>query len=383
MDEKWKDIGVRIAIVAGFVLAIIFIITLTTKSASAYTTTDENSYGEVWGNSFTAYAKWTFVASDTIDLKLLLNDDQVAKSYDSGSYSGESGWDYVRHSPVEDGKYTLQLWSRSQNTMIYSRSWTVPSLTIKMDVSPMNTDGDRIGTIGTTFIATLRFSTTSTPPDYYAFSGLMELNIAKNAGRHELNMDPIVFKQDIDNTVIVSKHYFEYIGKTETDYSNLLGAYITFGVTLPSKGNYTINAKFTEGATDFGANANPIWVDVVDQYQPQLDLLNGQLTICWKELNDTKAQLNTTMKGLDMANSNATASNDKIQDLEKKLDSTRTLAFDGIAIGAIGLILAIIGLVGFPMIKKMRERKNKDPSAQQIPQAQDNPPQVPPIPPQK
>lgn len=311
-----------------------------------------------WNNIFRVNVKWTYTSYDSITIKLFHNSIEIAK--DTG-YSGSSGNEYgeISDTPIKKGTYRVGLWSNIDNKEVYSKEWEIPKLQISLSVSPTN------GQIGTTFIATTTFSTGTNGPDCYYFSGNLEISTGS-----------ISFKQNIEGTIF-SSHYYPYFGITNYEIEPV---FTSTGFTFPSKGDYTISAKYTDSLTDITATSSS--VNVIDQYEPQINKANqelnetkDQLNKAKLELSDTKTQLdkinqelNETKKQLNNTNQELSKTN---EDLTNEIQISKQYAYIGICIGIIGMVIGIIGIIF--------GKKKQQPILQQYPT---QPPQYQPPPPQ-
>ena len=267
------------------------------------------------------------------------------------------------------------MWSSRDNRQVFTKSWVVPNLQIDLSVSPSS------GQIGTTFVATATISAGQNAPDDYSFSGALTFN----AGG-------IIFQQNIGG-LIYSKHYYDYW--KITDYS-IKPIFSATGFTFPSKGNYQVTAQYTDSITNISANA--VTVSMVDQYEPilndiQNELLNTkndlenvsnelmqtivelenvhgelnqtsadlaktktQLEKTKSDLNDTNAALNLVKLDLDNTKRQLANTNTNLNDTEERLTTTKKelndniqnakqFAYAGIALGIIGMIIGMVGII--------------------------------------
>jgi hypothetical protein len=330
-----------------------------------------DAISEVSGNTFTVIIEWTYTSYDNLELRLF--HDNILIATDRG-YSGFSGFDIgiVDFSPVQAGTYKIQLWSTTSNMQLYSKDWQVPQLQISLSVAPNS------GQIGTTFVATTTFSSSSSAPDIYSFSGSLEVNAGATT-----------FLQNVGGT-IYSDHYYKFFDLT--DYT-IKPVFTATGFTFPTKGNYVISAQYTDSLTNISATSATVAME--DQYAPRLsqleadlaqlesrstqletDLaqltaqfnteivrLNSEITKTRNDLNSTKSDLADTKASLDatkadlagtknqlsMTSNNLNETDNSLTDAKKdlndKIKSANNMAYAGIAVGVIGILFGLIGIV--------------------------------------
>ena len=364
----------RWLLLIGAIIGVIAILIILAPGKATATTTGEDASSEVWMNQFTVYAHWTYTSYDNIDIRLFHNNIDIADNNGNTGFSGtDSG--YVSFSPVQSGTYMVQLYSTRDNKQVFSKSWVVPNLGLDLSVSPTS------GQIGTTFVATATFSTGPDAPDDYSFSGALEFN----AGG-------ILFQQNIGGT-IYSVHYWDYLKESGNPTKPISSA---TGFTFPSKGNYMVIAQYTDSLTNISSQSVTVTMD--DQYEPVLNELSSSiendtaeienlnnalkdamteienvknelnqtrsdLTNSKKELEKTKTDLNSTIADLGVTkadlqstkillsmtsnNLNDTESSlsDTKKDLNDKVKTSNNYAFAGIAVGILGIIFGLVGII--------------------------------------
>jgi hypothetical protein len=374
----------KMLILSGFVFVVTAIVIVLTPHNVSATTSNEDSMGEISGNSFTAYAKWTYTSLDNIDIKLFHDGIEVAKDSGNYGYSG-SGSGYVDYSPIKTGTYKVQLWSNTDNKEVYSKDWVVPNLQIGLVVSPTS------GQIGTTFVATATFSMGTNAPDYYSFSGVLELDAGNS-----------IFSQNVGG-VLYSTYYYEYY--KITDYT-IKPVFTATGFTFPTKGEYTVGAQYSDfltnmSATSIKVNLNDQFEPVINQLRSELNDTKSQLNKTSQDLEGTKTQLGRTSQELDSTKAYLNDTDNRLttvkNDSNNQIQSAKLFAYIGIVIGLLGLLLGLIGIIMgrkkkvAPMITPPQMPQHY-PSQQQAPQPMPHqqsyspPPQQyspPPTPPQQ
>jgi hypothetical protein len=293
------------------------------KATASVSNAEANA--EVIGNTFYANVRWTYSSYDSVILKLYHNSIEVAKGDINYGSSGED-FDYVSYSPLKKGTYRVQLWSEIDDKEVYSKEWDIPDLEISLSVTPTS------GQIGTTFIATTTFATGENAPEYYSFSGTLETSAGD-----------ITFKQNIGGSIISEDFYRFY----DIDDYEITPIFTSTGFTCPTEGDYTVTAKYTDSLTEITASS--IKVSMEDQYEPQITVMNQELSDTKSELSKTSNELLTAKYDLIRTKKKLNETNEEIADMEKKLEtniqSSQSYAYIGILVGIIGIIFGIIGIV--------------------------------------
>lgn len=188
-----------------------------------------DSVGEVSVFGFVAWYDFVLLAPDCIQTRILLS-SVVQSSFDYGcGTTGDRAFDGL-FAPLDAGRYTLEIESTSTTQLLYTRSWTVPAITMTASVTPTTASA------GDSVVVSVVFGLVPGGPDAYTTRGRLTVD----AGG--------VFAQDITVTLFSARDLDFWTGQPTSAYETFTAALpVSFGTV----GSQSVGIEYQDAAHAF------------------------------------------------------------------------------------------------------------------------------------